>query len=214
LKGFNREGSSERVQTEVNCCVKKQGLCTSYAPIYRRALLSSETIQTNQASKPSKPRKQTKQANQASSTSSTLSSTGPDERTTKEPNKSKQASTSKTIGNQTITKRKPNVYQTKTKRKASSNQNQTGKHPSSRTFHAPITDQYHKENRPMYGNTGAGLPIGDQGRVGRGQGDGVGLRGSRPGRVMVYDALPIGKHPPKHEQNGDHGGRGDHGDHP
>jgi hypothetical protein len=124
--GFNREGSIERVQrsrvrrlrrrqrqrykvnvrVNVNCCVKREGLRAAYAHIYRQVSLH----QTNQ---PTKLSKQTKQANQASSTSSTASSTGPDERTTKEPNRSKQASTSKT-------KRKPNENQTKTKRKPSS----------------------------------------------------------------------------------------------
>jgi hypothetical protein len=58
------------------------------------------------------------------------------------------------------------------------------------------------------------MPIGERGGARRDRGDGVGVRGSGPGRVMVGDALPKGKQPPENEQNGDHGGQGDHGDHP
>jgi hypothetical protein len=55
------------------------------------------------------------------------------------------------------------------------------------------------------------MPIGERGGAGRDRGDGVGVRGSGPGRVMVGDALPKGKQPPENKQNGD---RGDHGGHP
>jgi hypothetical protein len=97
--GFTREGSIESVQlsrvrwlrrrqwqrykanVKVNCSVKREGLCTPYARIYRQARLSSP----NELE--AKPTDQTIQANQASSTPYRPSSTGPDGWTTKEPNR-------------------------------------------------------------------------------------------------------------------------------
>jgi hypothetical protein len=104
----------------VNCCVKKEGLCTAYAPVCRRVFLH----QTNQ---PTKLSKQTKQANQASKTS--------------------------------------------------------------------IEHVIHTIQRRF-------------GRADnqRDRGDGVGVRGSGPGRVMVGDASPVGKQQPEHEQNRDYPG--------
>jgi hypothetical protein len=97
--------SRRRRRYKVNCCVKREGLCTAYAHIYRQASLSSPNEPE------AKPTDQTIQANQASSTPSTPSSTGPDERTAKEPNRNQQASTSqtkrKTNGNQAASPLQP-----------------------------------------------------------------------------------------------------------
>jgi hypothetical protein len=176
--------SRQRRRYKVNCGVKREILCTAYAHLYRQvslhqtnprqSQLSKLVIQAIQTSKPS--------IEHATHTIQHRSAPADNKRTNRKPShKHEQDQT------------RPNESQTKTKRKPSS------KHPSPRTFQTPKPDEYLKENRSMYGDTQSGLPIGERRKSARDRGGGVCVRGS--GRVMVSDALPVGKQPPEHEQN-------------
>jgi hypothetical protein len=163
--------SRQRRRYKVNCCVKREHLCTGYAHIYRQASLSSlnepeakptdQTIQANQASKPS--------IEHAIHTIEHRIRTGGQPKNQTETNTQARARPKPT-------QRQPNENQTETKQHTRRNQNQTSKHPSARTFQTPNAEQYLKENRSTYGDTEAGSPIGGRGKTGRDRDSGVGFR--------------------------------------